>query len=72
MIPVFEKLAEKYSDKMIFCRLNVDDHSKIASKYQVFSIPVFMIFMKGKPVDMVIGAVGEKSLEKLITKYTGS
>jgi thioredoxin 1 len=72
MIPVFEKLAEKYGDKMTFARLNVDDNSNIASKYQVFSIPTFMVFMKGKSVDMVIGAVGEKGLEKLITKHTGS
>ncbi len=72
MIPAFEKLAEKYGDKMIFGRLNVDDYSIIASRYQVFSIPVFMIFIKGKPIDMVIGAVGEKSLEKFVTKYVGS
>jgi|YelNatPaOPRAMG01_1025707.scaffolds.fasta_scaffold325437_1 thioredoxin 1 len=69
MLPVFEKLAKKYGDKMIFGRLNVDENGDIANKYQVFSIPTFMIFMKGKPVDMVIGAVGEKNLEKTITKY---
>ncbi len=69
MLPVFEKLAKKYGDKMIFGRLNVDENGDIANKYQVFSIPTFMIFMKGKPVDMAIGAVGEKNLEKTITKY---
>jgi thioredoxin 1 len=69
MLPVFEKLATKYSDKMIFGRLNVDDYGEIANKYQIFSIPTFMIFLKGKPVDIVVGAVGEKSLEKTITKY---
>ncbi len=69
MLPVFEKLAKKYGDKMIFGRLNVDENGDIANKYQVFSIPTFMIFVKGKPVDVVIGAVGEKNLEKLIIKY---
>jgi len=72
MLPVFERLAAKYGDKMIFGRLNVDDNADIANEYQVFSIPTFMIFVKGKPVDMVVGAVGEKSLEEVITKYIGS
>ncbi|MCP8307587.1 MAG: thioredoxin [archaeon] len=72
MLPVFEKLAAKYGDKMIFGRLNVDDNAEIANRYQVFSIPTFMIFVKGKPTDMVVGAVGEKSLEKVIAKYIGS
>ncbi|MEM3451251.1 MAG: thioredoxin [Nitrososphaerales archaeon] len=69
MLPVFEKLAKKYGDKMIFGRLNVDEYGDIASKYQVFSIPAFIIFLNGKPVDMVVGAVGEKGLEKIIRKY---
>lgn len=69
MLPVFEKLAMKYGDKMVFGRLNVDKNGEIAKKYQVFSIPTFIIFVKGKPVDMVIGAVGEKNLEKTIIKY---
>jgi len=72
MLPVFERLAAKYGDKMIFGRLNVDDNADIANEYQVFSIPTFMIFVKGKPVDMVVGAVREKSLEEVITKYIGS
>ncbi|MCP8309794.1 MAG: thiol reductase thioredoxin, partial [archaeon] len=50
MLPVFERLAAKYGDKMVFGRLNVDDNADIANKYQVFSIPTFMIFVKGKPV----------------------
>ncbi|MEM3437712.1 MAG: thioredoxin [Nitrososphaerales archaeon] len=72
MLPIFEKLAAKYSDKMIFARLNVDECSDIANKYQVLSIPTFIIFLNGKPVDMVVGAVGEKKLEKVIKKYTNS
>jgi thioredoxin 1 len=39
----------------------------ISSRYQVFSIPTFMIFKNGQPMDVVIGAVGESSLERLVT-----
>jgi thioredoxin 1 len=69
MLPVFENLAKKYNGKMVFGRLNVDENGEISNRYQVFSIPTFIIFVKGKPVDIVVGAVGERSLEKTITKH---
>jgi len=66
MDPVVEKLAERYSGRMTFGKVNVDEEMNISSRYQVFSIPTFMIFKNGQPMDAVIGAVGEASLEKLV------
>lgn len=66
MDPVVEKLAAKYSDRMLFGKVNVDEEMNISSRYQVFSIPTFMIFKNGQPMDAVIGAVGEASLERLV------
>jgi thioredoxin 1 len=67
MEPVVEKLAAKYSDRVLFGKVNVDEEMNISSRYQVFSIPTFMIFKNGQPLDAVIGAVGEASLERLVT-----
>ena len=66
MDPVVEKLATKYSGQMVFGKVNVDEEMNISSRYQVFSIPTFMVFKKGQPMDAVIGAVGEASLERLV------
>lgn len=66
MDPVVERLAAKYSDKILFGKVNVDEEMNISSRYQVFSIPTFMIFKNGQPMDAVIGAVGEASLERLL------
>ncbi|MCL5316880.1 MAG: thioredoxin [Thaumarchaeota archaeon] len=70
MHPVFEKLASEYGGKMVFARLNVDENGELAAKYRVMSIPTFMVFKTGRPVDMVIGAVGENGLRKMIEKNT--
>ncbi|HYA56778.1 MAG TPA: thioredoxin [Nitrososphaerales archaeon] len=67
MEPVVEKLAAKYSSRVLFGKVNVDEEMNISSRYQVFSIPTFMIFKNGQPMDAVIGAVGEASLERLVT-----
>ncbi len=66
MEPVVDKLAAKYSDKVTFGKVNVDEEINISSRYQVFSIPTFMIFKGGQPMDAVIGAVAEASLERLV------
>jgi thioredoxin 1 len=69
MHPIFVRLARKYGDKIIFGRLNVDEYGDIAAKYRVFSIPTFIIFKNGVPVDSLVGAVGEKGLELFILKH---
>ena len=69
MLPVFDRLSKKYSSKVNFGRINVDDYQSIAVKYDVYAIPTFIIFTNGKITDRAVGAVGEKGLENLLEKY---
>lgn len=69
MAPVIEELARDYAGKVIFAKLNVDENPEIASRYNVMSIPLFVIFKDGKPVEKIVGAVGRKPLEKTLGKY---
>jgi thioredoxin len=71
MEPVVERLAAKYADKVVFGKLNTDEESALATRYEVQSIPTFMIFKDGRPMDAVIGAVGEPILDRLIQKSAG-
>jgi thioredoxin 1 len=68
MLPIFDKLAKKYNDKMVFARLNVDDNQSIATRFDVYAIPTFIVFRDGKAIDRAIGAVGEIGLEGLVKK----
>jgi len=71
MDPIFERLAEKYADRMLFGKLNVDLNSDVAARYNVLSIPSYIVFVNGAPMDMAVGAVGEGGLEKLIARHVG-
>jgi thioredoxin 1 len=71
MEPAIERLANRYSGKIIFGKLNTDEESEIATRYDVMSIPTFMVFKNGKPLDTAIGAVGEVALDRLIQKSMG-
>jgi thioredoxin 1 len=71
MDPVVERLASKFAGSVTFGKLNVDEHSAIATKYDVQSIPTFMMFRNGSPVDAVIGTMPEAALEQRIRKAAG-
>lgn len=68
MEPVVQKLAAKYAGQVVFGKINVDEEMNLSSRFQVFSIPTFMVFRNGQPMDAVIGAVGEPVLEQLIRR----
>ena len=59
LAPVTEKLSEEYTNRVKFCKLNVDENRQTAAKYQVMSIPLLLFFKDGKQVDSVLGAVPE-------------
>jgi thioredoxin len=69
MLPIFDKMAKKYGQKVTFGRLNVDDNQGIAMRFDVYAIPTFIVFANGKAIDRAVGAVGEKGLEGLLQKY---
>jgi len=69
MLPIFDRLAKRYGDKMVFARLNVDENQAVAARYDVYAIPTFIVFRDGKPIDKAVGAVGEVGIERLIKKY---
>ena len=66
--PTLEELAEKYSENLSVCKVDVDSNRELALQYNVRSIPSLMIFKKGEMVDSLIGAVSLEELEDLVTR----
>jgi len=72
MEPIVDKLAARYAGKIVVGKLNVDEESALATRFDVQSIPTFMLFKDGRPVDAAIGAVGEAALDRMIQRSAGS
>jgi len=68
MGPIFERIARKYKT-LKFARVNVDNAPGISQRYGVYSIPTFIVFKNGEPVDKAMGAIGEPGLNMLAQKY---
>ncbi|MCF6461052.1 thioredoxin [Clostridium sp. Cult3] len=67
--PVLEELSTKYSDKIKFVKLNVDENPEIAGEYRIMSIPTIKIFKKGKVVEDLIGFRSNLEFEKILAKH---
>ena len=66
--PVIDEIAKEHEGKLKVGKLNVDDAQEIAVKYNVMSIPTLMFFKQGKPVDLVVGALGKEQLMNRVKK----
>ena len=63
--PIYDKLAEEYGN-FKFCKINVDENSETARKYQITSIPMQMLFANGEKVDELLGAVPEQMIRSKV------
>ena len=66
--PTLEELAEKYSENLSICKVDVDANRELALQYNVRSIPSLMIFKEGEMIDSLMGAVSLEELEDLVTR----
>lgn len=69
MSPTVEELARKYAGKVVVGKLNVDENRAIAYRYNIMSIPTFMIFYNGEPVERIVGATSITEFERALAPY---
>ena len=69
MGPILEELSSEYdSSKVKIAKLDVDKNQEVAGKYQVMSIPTFLVFKGGEVVDKLVGGVQKDKLKEMIDK----
>ena len=68
MHPIFTRMAKKYK-QVRFARVNVDYAQDIAMKYEVQSIPTFIMFKNAEVVNRMVGAVGEPGIHMICKKF---
>ena len=64
--PTVEELSNEYQGKLDFVKVNVDQNSDLAQKYNVFSIPTLAIFKEGEIVSQKMGAASKESFKNMI------
>ena len=67
--PILEELSGEMKD-VKFVKVDVDQNPDLASLYSIFSIPTFLVFKDGKPVNQFVGAIGKEGFLSELSKAT--
>ncbi|MFW6285908.1 MAG: thioredoxin [Nanoarchaeota archaeon] len=68
LAPLIDEISKEYDD-VNFVKVNVDDGSDIAAKYNIMSIPTLIFFKNGEIVEENRGLLSKDALKKIIEKY---
>ena len=66
--PIVEELANHYQGKIKVAKINVDESTEVAMRYQITSIPTFILFKDGQVADRALGALPRSEFVKLIDR----
>jgi thioredoxin 1 len=66
--PVIEEVSKGYEGKVKFGKLDTDENSDIAAKYNIMSIPSVLLFENGEVKAMSVGALPKDTFKKWLDK----
>lgn len=61
--PILEELSGELDGKVQITKVNVDENSAIAAKYNIRAIPTLLLFKNGSLADQFVGMVGKDDLK---------
>jgi thioredoxin 1 len=67
--PIVDDLATHYAGKLKVAKINVDESTEVATRYQITSIPTFILFKNGEVADRALGALPRSEFVKLIDRH---
>ena len=69
MAPIIDDLSEEFKGKIKFGKVNVDESTKLAQKFEVTSIPTFVVFKDGKKIGQFVGAIPQEDFSEKLKKF---
>lgn len=54
--PILEELEREHEGRLLLVRLDIDANLGVPSRYGVLSLPTVMVFVRGEPVETILGA----------------
>ena len=70
MSPLFEELAKEMSD-VTFAKVNVDDAPELAMRFNVLSIPTFVVLKGGTEIGRFSGAMPKEMVKERLAAIVG-
>jgi thioredoxin 1 len=71
LAPIIEDVAQKYTDKVKFVKLDVDQNPATPPKFGVRGIPTLILFKDGQVAATQVGLLSKADLMKFIDNHIG-
>lgn len=73
MAPIFQELAENYTENEIkFVKVDTDDHEDTVDQFNIQGLPMFVLIKDGKVVASHSGAISREPLKAFIDKHVNT
>ena len=72
LAPVLDQLAAESQGQYRIAKLNVDENTQTASRFNVRSIPTMLIFKEGKLIDRIVGVQPKHEIAERLRLATSS
>ncbi|MBN1475681.1 thioredoxin [Candidatus Sumerlaeota bacterium] len=69
LTPVLHEIAQELAGKLKVCKMDVQEHSGVATQHQIAAIPTLMIFKGGELVERITGLLPKKGLMDIISRH---
>lgn len=67
LAPVMEEMSEKYAEKAVFVKVDVDKNMELAARYGITSIPLVTIFKDGNEVEKSLGYMSKSEADEFLS-----
>lgn len=64
--PVLEEVANEYAERLLVCKLNIDENTDTPAKFGIRGIPTLMLFKGGEIIATKVGALSKSQLSAFI------
>lgn len=69
LMPILDKLAAEYAEKLLLAKVNCDQQQEIAAQFGVRSLPTVMLVKDGQPIDGFAGVQPEAQIREMLDKH---
>ncbi len=67
--PLLDEIADKYEGRLTVAKLNIDENTATAPKYNIRGIPALLLFKEGKVHASRVGALSKSQLTEFLDSH---
>lgn len=67
--PILDELADEMGDSIQIGKVDVDNHTDIAAKFNIRAIPTMIIFKNGKLIEQIVGLANKADIKDKLAAH---